>query len=263
MSTAETLEIAETDHIVEITLARPALLNRIDDQSRAELISALEELGDSTTARAIVLGAQGKAFSAGGDFAMMKRRHGDRPATERGGRASRRLLEAFLDLPMPVIAAVQGDAVGLGSTIVLSCDAVVAARGVRIMDSHVRVGLVAGDGGAVLWPLAMGIIRAKRHLLTGDPVFAEEAYEMGMVSDLVEDPADVLPAARALAARIAALPPLGVRGTKRALNHVLRQRFDEVIDLSLAYEGESMHSDDLLEAIAAFEEKRPGTYTGG
>jgi enoyl-CoA hydratase len=106
------------------------------------------------------------------------------------------------------------------------------------------------------------MIRTKRHLLTGDPVLAEDGYLMGMVSDLVETPDEVLPAARALAERIAALPPLAVRGTKRALNHVVRARTEEVLELSLAYEAETVQSEDLLEAIDAFEAKRPGQFRG-
>jgi len=259
---AASVLVDDNDGIVEVTLARPELLNRVDDVLRADLIAALADVGHSPTTRVIVLAAQGKVFSAGGDFAMMKRRHGDRAATERGGQESRRLINTLLEIPVPVIAAVHGHAVGLGSTIVLSCDAVVAAKGVRIVDSHVKVGLVAGDGGAVMWPQNVGMIRAKRHLLTGDPVLAEDGYHMGLVSDLVETSDDVLPAARELAAQIAALPPLAVRGTKRALNHVMQKRSAEVLELSLAYEAETMHSDDLLEAINAFETNRTPKFEG-
>ena len=258
----ESLTVTEDGGIAEITLARPDLLNRIDDAARAELTSVLLDLGQRPDIRVAVLAAQGKVFSAGGDFAMLRQRHGDRAATDRGERDSRKLISALLDLPVPLIAAVHGHAVGVGSTIVLACDAVVAAKGVRIMDSHVKIGLVAGDGGAVLWPQSVGMIRTKRHLLTGDPVLAEDGYHMGMVSDLVETPEEVLPAARALAGRIAALPPLAVRGTKRALNHAMRARTEEVLELSLAYEAETVHSEDLLEAIDAFEAKRPGEFKG-
>ncbi|WP_280219638.1 enoyl-CoA hydratase/isomerase family protein [Nocardia neocaledoniensis] len=262
MTNAETLEVSVQDGIAEITLSRPDLYNRIDDQARAELITALAEAGGSEETRVIVLAAHGKVFSAGGDFQMMKRKHGDRSATERGTAESRRLIETFLDIPVPVIAAVHGDAVGLGSTIVLACDAVVASKGARIMDAHVKVGLVAGDGGAVFWPQSIGMVRTKRHLLTGDPVLAEDGYHMGMVSDLVDTPEEVLPAARALAERMAALPPQAVRGTKKALNHIMRQRSAEVLELGLAYEAETMHSEDLMEAVHAFEERRPGRFTG-
>jgi enoyl-CoA hydratase len=262
MSHYASLDVAEDGGIVEITFARPELLNRIDDASRTDLIEVLVEFGYRPETRVIVLAAHGKVFSAGGDFAMMRSRHGDLAATERGGVDSRRLINTLLDIPAPIIAAVHGHAVGLGATIVLACDAVVAARGVRIMDSHVKIGLVAGDGGAVMWPQSIGMIRTKRHLLTGDPVLAEDGYQMGMVSDLVDTSDEVLPTARALAERIAALPPLAVRGTKRSLNHVMRKRSEEVLELSLAYEAETMHSDDLLEAIDAFESKRPGQFKG-
>jgi enoyl-CoA hydratase len=114
----------------------------------------------------------------------------------------------------------------------------------------------------VVWPAAAGMLRAKRHLLTGDRLSAEEAFAIGLVTDLVDSPQDTLPAAWALAGRMAALPPLAVQGTKRALNRVLQQRAGEVLDLSFALEGQSMASDDLAEAIDAFKHKRPPAYEG-
>lgn len=263
MTAPTTLEITEdAAGCVEITFSRPEVLNRFDDIQRDELIAAFQDYGHRDSTRAVILAAKGKVFSAGGDVAMMRERHGDRRATERGVAASRLLVETMLDLPAPVVAAVHGHAYGLGSTIVLGCDAVVSAPGVQIVDSHVKVGLVAGDGGALFWPASAGMIRTKRHLLTGDPVLAEDGFHMGLVSDLVDTPDEVLPHARQLAARIAALPPLAVRGTKRSLNHIMRRRCAEVLELSLSYEAESMHSNDLLEALDAFEQKRPGIYKG-
>jgi enoyl-CoA hydratase len=246
----------------DLLLARPELLNRVDDELRDALIDALRSVANDGSTRAVVLGSEGKVFSAGGDMAMMKAKHGDLSAIHRGTDAGRRLIDTIFDTPVPVVAAVQGHAVGLGSTLVLACDAVVAARGVRIVDSHVAIGLVAGDGGAVMWPAAMGMVKAKRHLLTGDPLLAEDAATLGVVTDLVDAPADVLPAARALADRIAVLPPLAVQGTKRALNHVMRLRAHEVLELSFAYEAETMSSQDLLEGIDAFMEKRTPKYKG-
>ena len=113
-----------------------------------------------------------------------------------------------------------------------------------------------------MWPAAAGLLRAKRYLLTGDRLSAEDAWAMGLVTDLVDGPDEVLPAARALAARMAALPPLAVQGTKRALNRVLQARAGEVLDLSFALEAASMASDDLAEAIAAFKERRAPKYQG-
>lgn len=246
----------------DLMLARPELLNRVDDDLRDALIDALRSVSNDGSTRAVVLGAEGKVFSAGGDMAMMKAKHGDLQAIHRGTDAGRRLIETLFDTPVPVVAAVQGHAVGLGSTLVLACDAVVATRGVKIVDSHVAIGLVAGDGGAVMWPSALGMIKAKRHLLTGDPLLAEDAAVLGVVTDLVETPDEVLPTARALADRIATLPPLAVQGTKRALNHIMRLRAQEVLELSFAYEAETMSSQDLLEGIDAFTEKRTPNYMG-
>ncbi|XVQ07562.1 enoyl-CoA hydratase/isomerase family protein [Spirillospora sp. CA-255316] len=246
----------------DIMLTRPDLLNRVDDELRDALIAALRSVSEDGTTRCVVLGAEGRVFSAGGDTAMMKAKHGDLAAIRRGTDAGRRLIDALFTTPVPIVAAVHGHAVGLGSTLVLACDAVVAARGVRIVDSHVAIGLVAGDGGAVMWPAAMGMVKAKRHLLTGDPLLAEDAATLGAVSDLVDTAEEVLPTARALADRIAALPPLAVQGTKRSLNHVMRLRAEEVLELSFAYEAETMSSQDLLEGIAAFTEKRTPKYSG-
>jgi enoyl-CoA hydratase len=154
----------------------------------------------------------------------------------------------------------QGPAIGLGATVALACDAIVASRNVQIADTHVVAGLVAGDGGCLVWPEAVGMLRARRHLLTGDPLSAEEAHAMGLVTDLVDEPDQVLPAALALAERIAALPPLAVQGTKRALNRLTQARADEVLGASLAYERETLASEDLIEALDAFKEKRPGAF---
>src|SRR5439155_14127267 len=110
-----------------------------------------------------------------GDFAARKR------AVDEG----LELMNELLTFPLPIVTAIQGAAMGLGANIALATDAVVAWREARLADPHVRIGLVAGDGGAVLWPLSAGILRAKRHLLTGDPITAEEGYAFGMVTDLV------------------------------------------------------------------------------
>lgn len=262
MSTSPITVTTHDNGRTEIMFSRPELLNRVDDDLRDALIDALRSVTNDGSTRCVVLGAEGKVFSAGGDMEMLKTKHGDIAAIHRGTDAGRRLIDTLFDIPVPVVAAVHGHAVGLGSTIVLACDAVVAARGVRIVDSHVAIGLVAGDGGVVMWPAAMGMVKAKRHLLTGDPLLAEDAAALGVVSDLVESPDEVLPTARALADRIAALPPLAVQGTKRSLNHVMRLRAHEVLELSFAYEAETMSSQDLLEGIAAFQEKRAPKYSG-
>lgn len=261
-STFTTLSVSQAGGVAEITLSRPEILNRFDDALHQELTAALVDLRAQPDVRAIVLASTGKVFSAGGDFELMRSAHDDIIERCRIIDDGRRLLDTLLDVPQPVVVALHGAAIGVGATVVLACDVIVAARNTEISDPHVAVGLVAGDGGCVVWPQSVGMLTARRHLLTGDPMTAERAYQLGMVTDLVEAPEDVLPAARALADRIAALPPLAVQGTKRALNKVSQQRAGEVVDLSFAHEATSLASADLLEAIDAFRERRPGRYQG-
>jgi len=248
--------------VSEISLVRPKLLNRFDNQLQIELATALEELAKDDNTRAIVLGSSGKAFSAGGDFALMRAAHDDADSRRDTVEAGLRLLRSFSGLPQPIVAAVQGPAIGLGATVALMCDVVVAARAAKLADTHVKIGLVAGDGGCLVWPQAAGMLRARRHLLTGDALDATTAYQLGMVTDIVEEPDDALPRAREIATRIAALPPLAVQGTKRALNHVTSLRADEVVPLAFELEEHTLTSDDLLEGIAAFREGREASFVG-
>lgn len=248
--------------VAEITLSRPELFNRFDDVLHIELSAALESIRADEKVRAVVLASTGKVFSAGGDFDLMRAAQADVGTRLRIVDDGRRLLDALISLPQPLVIALHGAAIGLGATVVLTADAVVAARTASLSDPHVHMGLVAGDGGCLVWPQAVGMLRARRHLLTGDPVDASTAFAMGLVTDLVETADDVLPAARALATRIAALPPLAVQGTKRALNRVTQQRAGEVVDLALAHEETTLASQDLIEAIDAFQQRRPGSFSG-
>ena len=258
----DTLGIEVGGHVATVTLSRPDLFNRFDSALHDEFVEALSELRGRPDVRAVVLASTGKVFSAGGDFDWMRQMHDDFALRNAMVDEGRQLVTSLLDFPLPIVAALHGDAYGLGATIVAGCDAVVASRTAVLADTHVVIGLVAGDGGCVVWPQAVGMLRAKRYLLTGDRMTAEEAYTAGLVTDLVAAPEEVLPAAHRLAERLAALPPLAVQGTKRALNRVLLQRAGEVIDLSIALEMSSMASEDLLEAIDAFQHRRPPIYRG-
>jgi enoyl-CoA hydratase len=263
MSTSlETLSVSTADGVCEISLIRPKLLNRFDNQAQVELAATLEDLAKDESVRAIVLGSTGKAFSAGGDFALMQAAHDDADARRETVEAGLRLVRSFIELPQPIIAAVQGPAIGLGATVALMCDVVVAARSAKLADTHVKVGLVAGDGGCLVWPQAAGMQRARRYLLTGDALDATTAYQFGMVSDLVDEPEATLPCAREIARRIAVLAPLAVQGTKRALNEVTSLRAAEVVELAFELEERTLTSDDLLEGIAAFKENRAANFAG-
>jgi len=259
---SDTLSLTVDGAVAEITLTRPDVLNRFDVELHEAFTGVLLELRSRTDLRAVVLASTGKVFSAGGDFELMLAGRADVATRTRLVDEGRLMFRLLADVPVPVVVALQGDAIGLGATVALACDAIVASRRASIADPHVAIGLVAGDGGCVVWPAAAGLLRAKRYLLTGDRLSAEDAWAMGLVTDLVDGPDEVLPAARALAARMAALPPLAVQGTKRALNRVLQARAGEVLDLSFALEAASMASDDLAEAIAAFKERRVPKYQG-
>ncbi|MGM5069146.1 enoyl-CoA hydratase/isomerase family protein [Rhodococcus qingshengii] len=245
-----------------VTLTRPELLNRFDELLETELTRVVNDAAADPAARVVTLLAEGKVFSAGGDFQLMLECNIDIQARLAALQRARDLLAAITTLPVPFIVGVQGAAIGLGATVAVGADVVVASENARIADTHVAVGLTAGDGGALFWPQSMGMLRARRYLLTGDALDAKRAYEFGLVTDLVGGPAEVAPAALAIAERIAALPPLGVRGTKLALNQLTRQRAGEVVETALLWEGTTLASADLVEALDAFKEKRTGKYEG-
>ncbi|WP_114951640.1 enoyl-CoA hydratase/isomerase family protein [Sphingosinicella terrae] len=256
----QTLTYVEEGGIARLTLNRPELLNRMDDVTTEELVEIIERLRRPGDVRVLIIASTGTAFSAGGDLAEVLRLVEDYERRLDAWDMGRRLIYGMSEIPVPVVAALQGDVYGLGTSMVLSADIIIASRNVKIGDPHVKVGLAAGDGGCLVWPAAFGMVRAKRHLLTGDPIGAEEAHRLGGVTDLVDSPDDVLPLAEKLAAKIAELPPIAVQFTKRSLNHAMHRQAVEVFEFSLALEQYGMVSEDLKEAIAAFKEKRKPVY---
>jgi enoyl-CoA hydratase len=151
--------------------------------------------------------------------------------------------------------------VGLGASIALLCDTIFMAPEATLVDPHVRVGIVAGDGGAAIWPLVLGPARAKQYLLTGDPVGAEEAVRMGLANRVV--PAERLhEEALAFAKRLAAGAPLALRYTKQAVNKLLKDALNVAFDTSTALEIVTLQSEDHREALAALREKRAPIFRG-
>jgi enoyl-CoA hydratase len=178
------------------------------------------------------------------------------PVTRRRGiREAERLARAMMACELPVVAAVNGPAIGLGCTLAIMSDLVVMAEGSHFADSHVNVGLVAGDGGAVTWPLLIGMLRAKEYLLLGDQIPAEEALRIGLANRVV--PADkLMDTARELADRLMAQPVQALRDTKRALNKHFQAAADLVLDFALAAESESFASDDVRRIAQQFVDER-------
>jgi enoyl-CoA hydratase len=199
-------------------------------------------------------------FSAGGDFAWFPTLD-DLAKLEHLRRDAKQMIWDLLDVELPIVAAVNGPAVGLGASIALLCDAIFMASEATLVDPHVRVGIVAGDGGAAIWPLVLGPARAKQYLLTGDPVSAEDAVRMGLANRVV--PAEKLrDEALAFAARLAAGAPLAVRYTKQAVNKLLKDALNVAFDTSTALEIVTFQSEDHREALAALKEKRAPRFKG-
>jgi enoyl-CoA hydratase len=238
-----------------LTFNRPDQLNALDDDSRLGLIDALRRFEDDPAVAVLVITGAGTAFSAGGDLASLQRLHDDADYRQASMDEAGELVDVMLALSKPVIAAVNGPAVGLGCSVTQLCDIVLVAEGAWFADPHVSVGLVAGDGGALLWPLSVGPLKAKEHLFTGDRLAADEAARLGLANRVV--PAgELLDQAMALAARLAAQPQQALRDTKRAINLHLRAVAATVMPFATAAEGASAAADDLPERIAAMR-RRP------
>ena len=249
------------DGVAILTMNRPEKRNAVNNEMHSELERIFREIGDDAEIRALVLTGAGIAFCAGGDASSMEdgsfRPTG--PATP--FRAVRTLIHNLLEVEQPVVAAVNGDAAGLGATLALFCDIIIAAEAARIADTHVRLGLVAGDGGAIIWPLLIGWARAKEYLLTGDWITGKEAVEIGLVNRAV--PVEqVLPTAIAWAERFAEGAPMALRWTKYAMNKILRDQLNVALDVSTFLEAKTMETEDLKEAATAFFEKRTPRFKG-
>src|SRR3954451_3875895 len=236
VSAAVTIEADGPVRIV--TLNRPEALNAFDDDLHVEFPATLRALSNDTEAHAIVLTGAGRAFSAGGNIDDFETFGANLELRRRSLRQGRQLFDDLINTHLPIVAAVNGPAVGLGCTIVTACDIVLMSDRAYLADPHVQVALVAGDGGAVTWPLHIGLLRAKPYLLTGDRVPAEVAVQLGLATRVVPHD-DLLTEALATAHKIAALPPQAVQDTKMVLNQHLRQSAVTVLGYGLAAESQS------------------------
>ncbi|WP_033291474.1 enoyl-CoA hydratase/isomerase family protein [Amycolatopsis jejuensis] len=255
------LDVTYDDDVLRITVDHPgSALNTVDDLLHSDLTRLFRELKQENDARAVLLTGRGRAFSAGGDYRWFKTLRTPHRLAELS-RDARQLIWDLLDVELPIVTAVNGHALGLGASIALFSDVIFMAESATIGDPHVRAGIVAGDGGVVAWPLAVGPARAKEYLMTGDPLTAADAERLGLVNHVVPD--DALPdAALAFARRLAAGAPLATRFTKLAVNKLVKDSLNSAFDASTGYEISTFLSEDHVEAIDAFLAKRSPRFTG-
>ena len=230
-----------------ITLNRPGALNAVNDPLHTGLARLWPRLSEDHDARAAVLTGAGRAFSAGGDFAYLEELSRDAALRAKTIAHGRDLVLGMARCRVPVVAAVNGPAVGLGCSLVALSDVVYMAETAYLADPHVQIGLVAADGGPLTWPLHTSLLLAKEYALTGARISAPRAAEMGLANHVVADP---LSEALACAKRIAGLPRQAVESTKRILNLQLERAVLATLDFAMTAEEQSFGTADFRSIIA-------------
>jgi enoyl-CoA hydratase len=247
--------------LLRITLNRPDAMNAVNLQLHDDLAEALWFAQNDAASDVIVLTGAGRAFSAGGDLDHIEHNARNPHLFDHEARVAKRIVSTLLDIDKPVVCRMNGHAVGLGATLALLCDVIFAAEGAKIGDPHVALGLVAGDGGAVIWAQRIGLTRAKEYLLTGELLTASKAAEIGLINHCV--PVEELDArVDAFCARLLAGATIAIRATKVLTNLELKRLATALMDAGIAYESVSVRSADHLEGIAALREKRSPRFNG-
>jgi enoyl-CoA hydratase len=249
------------DGVVVITINRPDRMNATNARLHTELTTVWRDLEFDDEARVAVVTGAGKAFSAGGDLEMIERMAGDYQAVARMAGEAASLVTNMLDCEKPIVSAINGTAVGAGLAVALMADISVIAEDARLTDGHLRLGVVAGDHAAILWPLLCGMAKAKYYLLTADFIDGREAERIGLVSRCTPRE-EVLDTALEIAHGIARGPQQAARWTKRTLNHWLRAAVP-AFDASVAYEMLTFLGGDVNEGAEAIREKRPPRFSDG
>ncbi len=263
------LVISENEKgIVTLTLNNPAARNPISDMDMIDaLIEALTNADSDPATRVIILTGAGSGFSSGGNLKTMGEGSGGladkQPVKTRNNykKGIQRIPLVFEAMEVPVIAAVNGPAIGAGCDLACMCDMRIAGESAVFAESFVKVGIIPGDGGAWLLPRVVGFSKACEMAFTGDPINAAEALACGLVSRVVPD-AELLTAAKALAARIAVNPPHVVRMTKRLLREGRHVRIDTLLEMSAAMQALAHTTADHREALSAMLERRKPVFTG-
>ncbi len=246
--------------VTEVVLDNPAGLNSVDADGHRELAYVWNDLDRDPDTRVVLLRAEGRAFSAGGDYGLIEAMIDDPEVHRRTLKEARDLVRNVVECSKPIVSAINGPAVGAGLAAALLADIPIAGRSARIVDGHTTLGVAAGDHAVVVWPLLVGMAKAKYYLLTNEPLDGAEAERIGLVARVVDDDV-LLDEARSVAERLASGSATALSWTKHTLNHWLRAAYP-AFDASIAYEFLGFLGADAPEGLAAVREKRPPEFSG-
>ncbi|MEY4508986.1 MAG: hypothetical protein RLZZ450_1108 [Pseudomonadota bacterium] len=255
----ETITLVRAGRLLAITLNRPDVLNAVNELMHQELVDVFVFAAQDEGSDVLLLTGAGRAFSAGGDLTYLAEtaKHPERFDVD--VRRAKRIVYTLLDLEKPLVCKLNGHAVGLGATIALLCDVVFAAEHAKIGDPHVSVGLVAGDGGAFIWPQRIGYALAKEYLLTGELIPAPKAQQVGLINHCL--PAAELDAAvDTFCQRLLNGSTNAIRWTKVTINLELKRIAHAVMDAGIAYEAVTIRSADHQQAVDALLNKRVPSF---
>ncbi|RRR40827.1 enoyl-CoA hydratase/isomerase family protein [Mycolicibacter terrae] len=255
----EQLTLSRRDNgVLLITIDRPEKYNAADEGMHAELARIWRDVAADPDVRVAVITGAGKAFSAGGDLAMVERMAGDYDRVSAMLTEMSELVYNMINCDKPIVSAINGVAVGAGAVVALLADVAIVAEDARIGDGHVKLGVAAGDHAAIVWPLLAGMAKARYYLLTGEMITGTEAERIGLAAKALPRE-DVLPEALRVAEVLATGAQQAIRLTKRALNNWLRNA-GPIFDQSAAYEMLTFMGPDVIEGYTALREKRPPNF---
>lgn len=255
------IEFRRSGRVLTVLLNRPDQRNAVNARLHHELSRVFTDVQRDPESDIVVLTGNGSAFCAGGDIDWMQLSVDEPDEFEKTAREAKDIVYSQLDLEKPLICKLNGHATGLGASLALLCDIIIASDEAKIGDPHVSVGLVAGDGGALIWPQMVGYAKAKKYLLTGELMTATEAERIGLITDVLPR-AELDAAVDAMAERLVAGATKAIRWSKVTTNLPLRQIFHSYFDAGVAYECLSNLTADHAEAVKAFRERRKPVFTG-
>jgi enoyl-CoA hydratase len=244
--------------VLLITLNRPDKYNATDETMHTEIAKVWADVGADPDTRVAVVTGAGRAFSAGGDLDMLERLAGSYERVATMLSEVTQMIHGMADCEKPIVSAINGAAVGAGLAVALMADISVCAEDARLGDGHARLGVAAGDHAAIVWPILVGMAKARYYLLTGEMITGAEADRIGLVSMAVPRE-EVLTRAMEIAGQLAAGPQTAIRWTKRALNQWVRQA-GAIFEQSTAMEMLTFLGPDVVEGIAALRDRRPPRF---